>query len=305
MIYQNTFQMAESHTETSISCFHYLGGANGGYPLHFHTHYEISYVIHGKRYEIYNGQYHKVGAGSLFFLPPLSMHGNQNITSVEDLVIQFSMDYLRLATYEFKKDTVILLKDNTKPCYEVQEGTFLHELLQKITAASELPCQEEIGLPNQISTGLKRTGLIFQVISTLIEDGFLMIQPNHISMSQMTLMDQLLHQIFAHPAHIPDMQTAARNIGMSYYGFSRFFKKVTGFGYNEYCNILRLQYTENLLANSDLTICEIAHSIGIETTGYFSRLFKNHYGMSPMQYRKKYTITKNMQTTGNPNGTKY
>lgn len=296
MIYQNTFQMAESHTETNISCFHYHGDVSGGYPLHFHTHYEISYVIQGERYEIYNGQYHKVGAGSLFFLPPLSMHGNQNITSVDDLVIQFSMDYLRLATYDFKKDTAILLKDTTNPCYEVQEGTFLHNLLQKITAASTLQHQGEISLPEQISTGLRRTGLIFQMISVLIEEGFLVLQPNHITMSQMTLMDQLLHQIFANPAHIPDMQTAARDIGMSYYGFSRFFKKVTGFGYNEYCNILRLQYTENLLANSDLSIREIANSIGIETASYFSRLFKNHYGMSPMQYRAKYSITKYAQT---------
>lgn len=290
MLFQNTFQMAESHTETKISCFHYFDNEKGGYPLHFHTHYEISYVIQGERYEFYNGKYYKIGTESLFFLPPLSMHGNQNITSVEDLVIQFSMDYLRLATYDFKEDTGIILKDMTNPCYHVQKDTAIYHLLEKITTISELLCTNEIDISERIRAGIQRTGLIFQMISVLIQEGFLIVQPNHISLSQMTLMDQLIHQVFDHPARIPSMQTAAKNLGMNYYSFSRIFKKATGFGYNEYCNILRLQYTENLLANSDLPINEIADQIGIETASYFSRLFKKHYGMSPMQYRKKHSI---------------
>ena len=32
---------------------------------------------------------------------------------------------------------------------------------------------------------------------------------------------------------------------------------------------------------------EIAESLGFENYYYFSRLFKNHFGVSPMQYRKE------------------
>jgi len=85
---------------------------------------------------------------------------------------------------------------------------------------------------------------------------------------------------------MPDMDTAARKSGLSYYTFSRHFKTATGFNYSEYCNMLRMQHAENLLINTNMPVSEVANAVGITTFSYFSRMFKDMNGMSPSAYRQ-------------------
>ena len=43
---------------------------------------------------VYNGKKYKVSDNSLFFVPPLAIHGNDNITRFNDAVIQFSTSFM-------------------------------------------------------------------------------------------------------------------------------------------------------------------------------------------------------------------
>lgn len=53
---------------------------------------------------------------------------------------------------------------------------------------------------------------------------------------------------------------------------------------------IRLEAASNLLLNSDLCIENIAREVGYENQGYFYRIFKEKYSMTPFQYRKKNRI---------------
>lgn len=68
--------------------------------------------------------------------------------------------------------------------------------------------------------------------------------------------------------------------------FSRKFKKDTGYAPIEYFNYLRIQQACQLLHFSKLRINEVASKIGIDDPLYFSRLFKQQMGVSPVAYRK-------------------
>ena len=73
--------------------------------------------------------------------------------------------------------------------------------------------------------------------------------------------------------------------------FSRMFKKETGFGFNKYLNLLRLQNSYAMLKQSNnITISEVATKCGFSDSNYFSTKFKELYGISPkkMQIAKKY-----------------
>ena len=70
--------------------------------------------------------------------------------------------------------------------------------------------------------------------------------------------------------------------------FMRFFKKNLGLTAIDYINEYRLNVASNLLVNTNLTITEIAIKIGISNVSYFNRLFKKHFQVSPMQYRKNF-----------------
>lgn len=53
----------------------------------------------------------------------------------------------------------------------------------------------------------------------------------------------------------------------------------------EYLNMLRMEDAKALLAYSELNITEISVAVGFNESGYFSRVFKEYYGMSPQKYR--------------------
>jgi len=69
--------------------------------------------------------------------------------------------------------------------------------------------------------------------------------------------------------------------------FSKRFKSLTGFGFQEYLIQTRLNTAEQLLHNSSLSIGEIADRCGFSSANYFGDAFRKFKGISPTQYRKK------------------
>lgn len=69
---------------------------------------------------------------------------------------------------------------------------------------------------------------------------------------------------------------------------SKQLKRVYGRTFSEYLIEYRLQCAQELLRNPNLkyTVTAIAHKVGYEDPHYFSRLFRNKTGMSPVQFRE-------------------
>lgn len=78
-----------------------------------------------------------------------------------------------------------------------------------------------------------------------------------------------------------------RHIGCSRSLVSHQFKARTGMGIREYLTMLRLEDAKILLENSNLTITEIAFTVGFGSSNYFTNVFKKDTGMAPGEYRKR------------------
>lgn len=84
------------------------------------------------------------------------------------------------------------------------------------------------------------------------------------------------------------LSSLAKMFSVSPEHFSRLFKKETGLGFSKYINSLRLQYAEQLLKSSkEQSITHIAEICGFEDSNYFSKKFKEMYGISPKKLQKK------------------
>lgn len=68
--------------------------------------------------------------------------------------------------------------------------------------------------------------------------------------------------------------------------FSSIFKQSTGSSFKEYLNMVRIEESKRLLANTDYTIIDIAVAAGFEDQSYFCRVFKKYTGLTPRQYRQ-------------------
>ncbi len=68
--------------------------------------------------------------------------------------------------------------------------------------------------------------------------------------------------------------------------FYRKVRGVTGYTPNEYMRIMRLKKAAELLAESGNTISEISYRVGINDPFYFSKCFKQQFGVTPSAYQK-------------------
>ncbi|HCL02339.1 MAG TPA: hypothetical protein DHW61_07980 [Lachnoclostridium phytofermentans] len=76
------------------------------------------------------------------------------------------------------------------------------------------------------------------------------------------------------------------HISQSY--LTRIIKKNTNLSFTEYLNELRIKQAIFLLSSrEDLLMAEIAELVGYSSQHYFSRVFKNHTGVSPVEYRNE------------------
>lgn len=68
--------------------------------------------------------------------------------------------------------------------------------------------------------------------------------------------------------------------------FNRLIQSKTGLTYSAYLQQIRLNRARELLLSSDKTIDEIALEVGYQNKGYFYKIFRKQFGMTPYQFRK-------------------
>ena len=71
---------------------------------------------------------------------------------------------------------------------------------------------------------------------------------------------------------------------------SQKIKETLGYGFNDYLNQIRVEESIKLLLDTDRSISDIAEEVGFSHLRYYSKHFKNHYKITPLQYRKKYKL---------------
>jgi AraC-like DNA-binding protein len=72
----------------------------------------------------------------------------------------------------------------------------------------------------------------------------------------------------------------------------RLFKHQTGVCMGEWLSEQRMQRAAHLLANSYMSVKEIAYSIGYEHASSFVRAFEQRFAQAPARYRKQAVCTK-------------
>lgn len=78
-------------------------------------------------------------------------------------------------------------------------------------------------------------------------------------------------------------------VAMSRMQLHRKLKALTGLSASEFVRSERLKLAATLLQKSDENISQIAYEVGFNDPSYFTKCFREAYGMSPKEYHKKFT----------------
>jgi AraC-like DNA-binding protein len=92
-------------------------------------------------------------------------------------------------------------------------------------------------------------------------------------------------------AHISDagfnVEQLCKEIFMSHSKLHRKLNAVTGCSANKFIRIIRLNKAKKLLQDSTATIASIAIDCGYNDPGYFTRVFKQEFGITPNEWKAR------------------
>lgn len=84
-----------------------------------------------------------------------------------------------------------------------------------------------------------------------------------------------------------NVEELASAMGLGRSQFYRKIKSLTNHSPVELLRLLRLERARHLLASSDLTISEISYEVGFSTPAYFTKCYREAYGLTPSEFREK------------------
>lgn len=94
------------------------------------------------------------------------------------------------------------------------------------------------------------------------------------------------------------IRTIAESFGVSETSLKNYFRSVYGMTISQYLNEERMQLAARLLTETTMNGSDIAKACGYVNQGRFAKIFRDFYGMKPLDYRRNSRLTN--QTTGSP-----
>ena len=188
----------------------------------------------------------------------------------DDFYHQFTQDLNLNHTFFFSNPNILSMMLKTSP-----EMEYLHYQLLKSTNAGKLK------MDNIIIELLK---MIVNSIMQIPKDDEINGSLKRFHLVTMEKAKEYIHENFNRDISLFEISSYAC---VSPFYFSRIFKKFTSFSPHQYLQNIRLKHSEMLLKTSIVPVAEVSFQSGFTSADYFATSFRQKYGRSPSDYRKK------------------
>lgn len=226
------------------------------------------YILRGRVAWVIDGKRWNMGVGDLVIVPPQIGHHGFSLTQRVDLVSVHVEVNLPGG-----QDVFNLL--NPPRFQHVPRGSLLDRYFRGIASEFDRSAEEEIHLMLPGWTHL----IVRELIRLDAQSNLL--RPRVADPLVAKLLEELDQQI-TRPVMLTEL--AARS-GFSPQHLNRIFQRALGMTPLQYLLRLRLERAATLLREARLTVHAIGKQVGFADAYYFSRLFRQYHGQSPVQYR--------------------
>lgn len=239
---------------------------NPNFRLHLHEDIELLYVIKGKGTIMCNGTRYNVSDGNMFVAFPNQVHHHVGYENGDYILLIIKPS--QLLAYA----NIFFDGEPTSPVISIEEGEDDNILFLLKTALYEY-------LRDGYSTVIE--GYITTLFGKLLR--YYDIKKKDVSRNKVMQILNYCSENYKEPLTVDDVATA---LSISRSTVSHTFANHVKIGFCDYINMLRLVDARALLRNTDMSITDIAQSVGFETIRTFNRAFLKERGISPSQYRK-------------------
>lgn len=249
---------------------------------HFHSTYEIYYLMSGKRE---------------FFIKDRTMVVNE-----EDIII-ISPNVLHRTTNAEMPEHERLIVNIHESCMALENRSYadiLQILFEQEYIIIKVPEQERLALDalaGRIIQEITDKKLGFEMYAQTLVLQLLIICCRHVKQNSIEPLEspspmherisEIVRYINNHYMEELSLHLLAEKFYVSPYYLSRFFKEATGFTFVEYVNSVRINEATKLLERSSLKVNLIAKKVGFGSVTHFGRVFKSVTGHAPLYYRKE------------------
>lgn len=255
---------------------------NFDYPVHWHAVIEILYIDKNNFNINVNNREFKLDEGDILFIASGDTHGFSNHNnSGKRIFIQF--DSSSLSTFGNNNIIKALISSTFK--ISVNDVPFQQNIKDHILSIVENYNKKDFGFELFISA---RIHDIFAIVSQFLADK-VNVQTSSSNTKKIYGMEKLSEAFkFIGSNYMNDISLSdvAKSVGFSESYFSRMFKDITEKNFISYLNEYRIKQAEHFLMESNMSIAEIAYSVGFNSIVTFNRAFKSIKGCSPSIYKK-------------------
>ncbi len=238
------------------------------YPLHRHEFFEIDLLLTGKATSQINDCTYELSVGDIIFLSPADHH-----------------------SYLLKEDAddVLSVLNIAFPINLIYSGSLAH--IPFDSSISHLNDAEFLSAKYICDIALEhyenKAPHCDLFIKTCIEWLFLCIEQHMLTEShgdERNNIDFAPALAYIH-ANFADVNlrrdSVAKIMNMSPTHFSKCFHRIVGISFQNYLLNLRLNYANGVLKTTNLSVSQVALSSGFSSDCYFSKMYKQRFGMAP------------------------
>ncbi len=235
------------------------------YPMQFHTHTEIIYVMSGQVTMTIDGVKRTLTSGQLSICFPYSVHEYEESKNAKILLVLFSAG----ATGAFEQD--LLAKKPVTPYLE--NGAGLYDTLCKIIEFKKK------------GEGYEKNALAY--LSAAVGEILSELDLYDIESTDTGTIQKILiycSENFRESDMCLEKVAESLYISKSY--ISKIFAKKLKCNFREYINSLRVSEAKTQLKETDLKIIDIMENCGFKNQSSFNRVFFEECDITPREYRK-------------------
>ena len=266
-------EMLDLHLEFSID--------PGGTVInkHYHDWIEIVYLIHGDLEVQVNNRTKSLKRNDFMVINPMSIHSTWCQNGNTAILLQIPLTFLEKFVPDIRKYNFTVDIDSGEPKVQTKLGD-IRSALQDLWIAYQFQAEGYI---------FRCYSLIFEIIYILIHSFSQVMdqkeqQKNQKNLERIQTIINYVKCRYREPISIPEI---AGEIGLNEIYFSRFFKANMGVTFMEYVNLVRMEKIHVDLLNTNRSIRDICEEHGFVNEKVFRRMFREMYGCSPREARKR------------------